>query len=142
MNLQLATTDMPWRLSEIVDHWGGRGGHVISMNWLLVGASGLAVVIGGLWLRQRYQHHVVRPNPIRIFHRTARAVGLNLADQWLLTRIARQQVLPSPLTLLVSAHTFRFHTDQYAQSLPPGRRASVKRHLSTIAHTLFETTTA
>ena len=140
MNLQVSTTPVPWRLSEIVDHWGGRGGHVISMGWFLVAVAGLVVVVGGTWLWQRHKHHQVRPGPLRIFHRIARAVGLNLADEWLLARIARHQVLPSPLTLLVSSNTLTFHAAQYADSLAPHRRASVERRLSAIARTLFVTT--
>ena len=127
-------------MRDISKYWGQRGGDTIPIGWFFVAAAALAASVGAVWCARWYRRHRARPGPLWIFHSVARAIGLNLGDQWLLIRVARQQQLPSALTLLLSPGTLAFHGADYAKSVAPQRREAMQRRLAEVAHGLFSRT--
>ena len=119
-------------------HWAGRGGHVISMQWLAAAAAIFVLLLGGLWLARWWRKRRVEPGPMLTFRRVARSAGLDLHDRRLLARISSHQRLSSPLTLMLSDATLQFHGRQFAASLAPPRSGSVIQHVSLICQLLFE----
>jgi hypothetical protein len=105
--------------------------------WMLILAGALVALFIAMralrWARERR----LRSRPMRVFHHLAGELGLRLADQWLLVRIARQQALPSPLTLILSSSTLRHHGERFALTLKPRRQAQVMLHVTGIDGTLF-----
>ena len=85
------------------------------------------------WIRERH----LRSKPLRVFHHLANELGLHLADQWLLVRISRQQLLPSPLTLILSSSTLRHHGEQFALTLSSRKQSRVMLHIAGIDAVLF-----
>lgn len=85
------------------------------------------------WARERS----LKSKPLRVFHHLANELGLHLADQWLLVRISRQQLLPSPLTLVLSSSTLRHHGEQFALTLPGRKQSRVMLHVAGIDAALF-----
>ena len=83
---------------------------------------------------------VRRLEPLVIYHRVARAVGLSLIEQHQLWRIARRTGLTSPLTLLLSATTLEHHAEQYLLALPPKQAAAARERVRQIGARLFDAT--
>lgn len=135
-----AAAQQPWALSDISKYWDQRGGDTLSMVWFFIAAAGLVASVGTVWLARWYHRHHARPSPLWIFHGVAQAIGLNLADQWLLIRVAKQQQLPSALTLLLSPDTLAFHGADHIRSIAPPRREAMRRRLAKVAHSLFSRT--
>lgn len=86
-------------------------------NWLhvasyLLMAFGLIVLVGAAALMIR--HLVRRLRPVHLFVKIGRSMGLTFRECWWLWRLAHAQQLTSPLTLLMSAETLRFHAEAYA----------------------------
>ncbi len=78
------------------------------------------------------------PGPsLQLFRDLSRELSLTLRDRWLLIRIARQQSLPTPLTLFVSPRTLRHHAVAYAQSLPAYRRRRLIARVATLRRQVF-----
>ena len=75
--------------------------------------------------------------PVQIFNDVVEGLGLTLADRWLLIRIAHQQALPSPLTLVLSESTFGYHFEQYAQAVGVKRAAKIQRRVDRIKRVIF-----
>ena len=77
--------------------------------------------------------------PVMLLSLRAGGVGLNLtaADLWLLYRIARQQRLPTPLTLLMSPATLRHHAGRFTESFGAGRTERVTNHVERVAQRIF-----
>lgn len=138
MLLLTSTEPVQWRLTDITEHWGSRGGHVISLGWFVAAMGVMAMLVGAVWLRRLYLHRKLHPGPGPIFRNIARSIGLASQDRWLLWRIASRQHLPSPLTLMFSSGTLDYHADRYVQSLPEYRREQVRRRIATIGKLLFE----
>lgn len=129
---------LAYKLTEITEHWGMRGGHVISMRWLGVAAAVMLAAIGLLLLFQWLHRRRVDPGPNVLYHRIARLLGIGPADRRLLGRIASHQDLPSGLTLLCAASTLSFHADAYADTIAPRRREQFRRRIHDLARRLFE----
>ncbi len=105
---------------------------------LYAAVSVLLAVLGGLWLWRWHKTRHERPRPFATFNHAADQMGLSLSDQWLLTRIARQQKLPTPLTLMLAAGTLQHHGEQYIQTVKPtGRRKSIATRIAAIHWLLF-----
>ena len=99
---------------------------------LLVVLAAVSLLLAGLWLWERYRRRALRARPLSTFHQIAREMGLNIADQWLLTRIAHAAKLPTPLALLLSPATLLHHANHYVRSLPRRRVARVSTRVDRI----------
>ncbi len=118
-------------------HWPTSSESLMSSGWAL---AIFAILIGFLialklflWYRKKD-----RPTgPMIIFYQICKQVGLSLQSQWLLIRIAKQQSLSTPLTLLVCHATLSSHAQAYAQSLPVTRRGDVLMQVVGIQYKLF-----
>ena len=126
-----------WRLSDIVDHWGARGGHIIPLHGLCLALGVMVLLLGGLWLWRTIEHQRFDLPVLLVFYRVARSMSLSLAEQWVLVRITWHESLPSPLTLMCSPATFNFHADRYAQSVSKRTAIHDARHLVSLRIKLF-----
>lgn len=105
---------------------------------LFMAASALLIFAVGLAAMTRWhQQRKLRSKPLLTFHRLANALKLSLKDQWLLTRIARNQALPNPIPLLLSPATFDHHINAYVQPLSASRRARVRQQLAVVQRHIF-----
>jgi len=132
--LSQSTPDGPQRFRAIIRsfHDNRQGPGLLFAVLALFTLSLLA-----MWLFRRYQERHLRSRPMQTFNHLAAELGMTLADQWLLVRIARAENLPSPLTLLLSHATLHHHAHSYAQRLSPRRRARIRRTLHALTETLF-----
>ncbi len=122
-----------WR--EASKHWGSDA--VTPVHWIVI-AAGILLTFLGLLLVVRWWHRRhLRSHPWGVFHHVAGAVGLSWSDRWLLMRIARQQKLPTPLTLVLSGRTLRMHGRAFAAVQPPWRRAVIMQRVASIRRDLF-----
>lgn len=121
---QAETGSIPGRATpaEIGQH--AIGGATLPWQYLFL-VFGVLLVLGSLYAMWRMTRQAQEENqPMLIYSSLARDVGLSLGDQYLLYRIARQQMLPSPITLLISRRTLSHHALSYAseQQLASQRR--------------------
>ncbi len=96
---------------------------------LVVGVVGMVVALIHLRARRRHEESA----PLGAFLEAAAVLGLSWRQRLLLVRIARQQKLPTPLTLLLSAGTMTHHGRLYAESVGPYRRSGVLRRITELA---------
>ncbi|MFW6059711.1 MAG: hypothetical protein ACODAQ_05985 [Phycisphaeraceae bacterium] len=122
-------------LREISANWGNDV--MAPMPWLIVAAGLLLLVLGAVMVMRRWRMRHLQSHPMLVFHQVAATAGLNWWDRWLLIRIARQQALPTPLTLLLSGRTLRVHGRAYVEAQPPWRRAPVLQRIASIRRSLF-----
>ena len=118
-----------------------RGGDWVKENWrfdadqLRFGTTALALlvpvlaILAGLWLWQWSRRRALRSGPMVTFHQVATQLGVSVADEWLLLRIAQHQGLTSPLTLMLSPATLDHYTRRYAHA---GRRRGRRDLLSRV----------
>ena len=111
-------------------------------KYFYIAITTLITLIGLLWLWRYHRQRHLRPRPWATFNQVASAMGIGAADQWLLIRIAWQQSLPTPLTLMLSHSTLHHYAHRYAASLNNARRRSVLDRASAIEHFMFDTQTA
>jgi hypothetical protein len=105
-----------------------------TLGWILLA---LLMVLLAIWLKQWYKNRPIDPTPNRLFRKLARQLQLGLWDQWLLLRIAREQQLPSPLTLLLSRSTLLHHGSAYAAEVVAVRSPWIRKRVEKIAVRLF-----
>lgn len=105
-------------------------------NLLLI-IAGLVVVMLAAWGFRKHRTDQLKTAPLLTFHRIASKLDINLTQQWLMVRISRQQALPSPLTLLLSAGTFRHHVGLYLEHASPARQHREQIALNAIARSVF-----
>lgn len=121
--------------AEISRHFGSGGG--FSFEWLLIAVGLVLFAIGVVSLRTWWKTRHLRSSPLLVFNRVAAACGLSLGDRVLLWRIARQQALPTPLTLLLSPTTLRHHARAYADARGFAGRAALMQRVATLRRRLF-----
>jgi hypothetical protein len=93
----------------------------------------IALIHAWRWIQKRRR----APAPVRVFHRISDELGLTWKDQLLLIRIAHQQVLPSPLALLLSPRTLDHHGSSYVESLTDRQRDKAASRVQSIHQRLF-----
>ena len=103
--------------------------------WLLIlFALGLAAVIGLLHIRKRRERRgdgeTGDGDAFRIFSEVAASLRVAPRDRRMLTRISRQQSLPSPLTLLLSPRTMHHHARSFSGTMSRRHRLRVLRRVS------------
>ncbi len=122
-------------LKEVQNHFNSS--QMIPVEWILLAAGLVLVAISVMSLVRWWKTRHERSNPMLVFVQVAVRMKLGVADAWLLYRVARQQKLPTPLTLLVCVGTFEHHTSSYAARCSPARSAMIQRHARRIARRLF-----
>jgi hypothetical protein len=110
-------------------------------SWLIWIGLIVVLIIAGLWAWRQYRMRRLQSLPLMIFHQAASQLGIRLSDQWLLQRIANQQHLPSPLTLLMSPNTLGYHAEAYLARVAGPNRARIAFRLHTLSRELFGTST-
>jgi len=111
--------------------------HAFPTTGFILSLTGLLIVLLALWGFKRARQHQHAAGPVVVFHRIANNVGLTLYDQWLLLRISRQQLLPTPITLMLSGTTLDHHARAYIDRLPSRRRETVRTQVKKIALKIF-----
>ncbi len=130
-----ATGRPPVSLREISENWGGH--QMISTQWIMIAAGLLLIVMAGMGLHRFWRTRDQRSAPLLVFHRLARRLGVGLRGQWLMYRIARQQALPTPITLMLCPATFRHHAGAYIATAGPQRGPALRRRADALATELF-----
>lgn len=102
-------------------------------------AGSIIIVLLTLWLLKRVRRTEPDAPPLSVFDKAAADLGLTIMDRWLLIRIAKQQKLLTPLTLLASAQTLGHHANAFIRSQPRWRRESVSHRVNRIGVKLFDT---
>ena len=117
--------------------WRLKGSDLIPIESVIVVVTFLttAFVMMILWRRR----NVEKPKhaPMQLLSQVVEGFGLTPADLRLLVRVARQQELHSPITLLLSPATFDHHVRQHIESdnTRVGQRA--RSQLDRIRQVLF-----
>ncbi len=117
----------------MMDHWHDR---LMSLGFVSVGLLLVVTALLGWhsWRRHLTRHQ--RTRPIATFLELARSLRLAWYDQIVLLFIARQQGLPSALTLLLSGATLRHHARRYTAGFGHLRRAAVMGRVAAIRRVL------
>lgn len=116
---------------------GWQSGATIDPKPVLIAVGVLAAVLGAVWFRKTNKLRRQRNRPIRIFSDIVADFGLTSPDRRLLTRIARQQQLPSPLTLILSPATFDHHVQRHCATLGISSQSRFTQRLQRIRQALF-----
>ncbi len=74
---------------------------------------------------------------LKVYRRVIGDFGFSGAEKRLLVSIARQQRLPSPLALLLSAATFEHHAQAFGQTVRPQRRGRFDTCVAHIRQVVF-----
>jgi len=118
------------------DYFGGDK-YDVPLSGILITFGALICIMIVLYTIKKWRRRREQSQPINVFKRVAKRVGLHPADQHLLMRIARHQNLPSPLTLLLSATTLRHHAHYFAEAQPPRQRPQIMGRIAVIRRDLF-----
>lgn len=122
-------------LDEIAEHF--HSGSMIPLEWIAIAAGLIIVAITAISLYRWHRTRHLRSNPPMVFHRVAREAGLSWSQQVLLWRIARQQSLPTPLTLMLSPATLDHHARLYVAHHSPRGGSAVLDRVAKIHRKLF-----
>ncbi|MEX0777105.1 MAG: hypothetical protein WD042_15480 [Phycisphaeraceae bacterium] len=117
----LAQYNERWEMLEAISEAFVNERFGVPTAGLVICAVVLAVLLG-LGVRRWWGQQQGQAAPLRTFSHIAGDLGLTWVEQWLLWRIARQQQLPTPLTLLISPATLDHHAGRYVQSLASPRQ--------------------
>lgn len=123
------------RLQQISDNFGGHA--IIPVQWVLIAAGLLMLVMAGLSLRVWWQTRHERSSPLSVFNKVAGDCGLTPGERLMLWRIARRRGLASPLTLMVSPTTLRHHARASCEHRGSGRRVREMRRVAALRRKLF-----
>ena len=115
-----------------------RGGEGLTWQALVVGLVLLVLVLIIARGFRAIRRSDEQSRPTGLFLQLAEALGLGWRERWLLWRIARQQHLPSAITLLLSRQTLLHQGEAYSQSVKPQRRERVLEKVSSIASVVFD----
>ena len=110
---------------------------LITTHWLFIAAGIVFVLLSTVSIVQWWKHRHEHSHPWLIFMSTARFAGLGFREQWTLFRIAHQQKISSPLTLMLSPGTFDHHVKAHLDTCPGWRREARRRTSQSIRDHLF-----
>ncbi len=117
-----------------------QGTESLGMNpaWLLV-LMGLVTAIISIvaYISLKRSGKQITPAFV-VYLQLARELGLSWRQALTLYRIARQQDLTSPITLLLAPATFQAHARAYLQTRPPFQHAPLHRRLQAIQQHVFQ----
>ncbi len=127
----------PVSYERLRQQWQLTGKDLIPLWPLLIALAVALGVLLYLRVRRRGGLRGMRAKPITIFYSVLEKSGLNVADKKLLVRLAHQQELPGPLTLLLSQGTFNHHTAAYLESIDPDRRDKLNERINRVRRVVF-----
>lgn len=133
------TPKTPPNVDEIFTNWQwiNHSDPLMSPIWAVVAMSVIVFVMLVLrmvkWRRSKNR----QDGPLLVFHQIAKQLDLDITTQWLLIRVAQQQNLPTPLTLLICDSTFSHHAKAYVKSMPSHRQQTILGQLSRVHQHLF-----
>jgi len=108
--------------------------------WILALGAVLLLLILTNWIQQWIRRRREAHAPLASFDQMMRDLGVGWSDRKLLIRIAQQQKLPSPLTLVLSGETLSFHAAAYAGAQPTMYRNLILSRAAALRLRLFGTT--
>jgi hypothetical protein len=76
----------------------------------------IALAVGSAWLLYRWQKRGLRPTPsqpMSLYRRVTRKLGMPIIDRWLLWRLAKSSGIEHPTALLVSSRMYDGAVEQY-----------------------------
>jgi hypothetical protein len=123
------------RILLISDNFSGEG--LIAPHWLIIAAGLVMLILSTVSIAQWWKHRHENSHPWLVFMVTARLAGLGYALQWTLFRVAQQQRLASPLTLMLSPGTFDHHVKAYLDTRSGWRREGLRRKTQAVRDGLF-----
>ncbi len=123
------------RVSKIAETFSSR--ELISPHWLFITAGLVLLLLSVLSIVHLFRHRHENPHPLWVYLTAARMAGLSLLDLWVLFRVARQQGLTTPLTLLLSPGTFDHHVKACVDARIAWRREALRRRTQRIREQLF-----
>ncbi|MCC7409119.1 MAG: hypothetical protein IT442_13715 [Phycisphaeraceae bacterium] len=124
---------------SLKDMWVWGGEPLLDGRWAVVLLLAAFLLALGLhWVGERGRR-VTLPRPGWTFVRVSIRLGISPWDQWLLSRIAQAERLPTPLTLLVSSSTLRHHGRRYLKRLPVSEREGSARRIVRMERKIFGT---
>jgi hypothetical protein len=116
--------------------WFGRNDPTVLVTIVsLAGVIALGLVIASLWQRiQDWGLEPARRQPMKLFRKLQRALGVSWRDRWCLWRISRCLNLPHPAALLISELYFEQCVDKLQSTSgwaapSPQRCQAVRHHL-------------
>ncbi|MFG0247973.1 MAG: hypothetical protein ACF8OB_03725 [Phycisphaeraceae bacterium JB051] len=129
----------PPNVDEIFANWQwiNEADPLMSPIWAVVAMSVILLVMFVLRIIKWRNSRNREDGPLLVFHQIARQLELDITTQWLLIRVAQQQNLATPLTLLICDSTFSHHAKAYVKTLPAQRQQSVLNQLSKTHQHLF-----
>lgn len=133
------TPKTPPNVDEMFANWQwiNNSDPLMSPLWAVVAMSVIVLVMLVLKIMKWRRSHDRQDGPLLVFHQIAKQLELDITTQWLLIRVAQQQNLPTPLTLLICDSTFTHHAKAYIKSLPDHRQKTTLDQLSRTRHHLF-----
>lgn len=143
MLAQVQLPDQPYGPPNLPDSWAEQviqnfgDGWLLPPGWVFVAVAGVVALLFGLWGWQRRNRRATDPDAMDVYGDIARRIRLPHADRRLLAKVAMQQKLPSPITLLLSSTTLAHHGRYYVESLPAWRQPAVRARLSSVRRYLF-----
>jgi len=87
----------------------------VALTLLAVGGALAAIMV----VRKLRKRREAGGGALGPYHRLTQELGLSWTDRLWLTHVARNQQLPTPLTLLLSGLTLMHHVSEYGRSLSP-----------------------
>lgn len=133
------TPKTPPNVDEIFANWQwiNNADPLMSPLWAVVAMSVIVAVMVVLRIVKWRNSKNRVDGPLLVFHQIAKQLELDITTQWLLIRVAQQQNLPTPLTLLICDSTFAHHAKAYVKSLPDHRQRHILEQLSRAHQHLF-----
>lgn len=130
------------RWQEMRDAWrhDSPNSTPLPVNWILGIGAVLVLLIVTSWVKQWIRKRRDAHAPLASFDQMMRDLGVGWSDRKLLIRIAQQQKLPAPLTLVLSGETLSFHAAAYAGVQPTMYRNLILSRAAALRLRLFGTT--
>lgn len=127
-----------WHRLQEQWHFTAKGLMPVAPVLVVVAILTAVVILVGCWRSGLFRR--LRPTSLIIFNQVIQDLGLDRPEISLLVRIAHQQHLPSPLTLVLSAATLDHHVRAYAQSIASGdrRHVQLENQIRRIKQVLFD----
>lgn len=111
--------------------------HDMPWDLLLIGIGTTILCIAAISIRRWWLRRMNDPSPLVLYSAIARKAGLSLPDRFVLWRVSRFADLPTPIALLLSRGTLRYHTERYAQHLGRSSREKHTQRFARIEAELF-----